>query len=46
MAAVSAGSGVMKSWSALLTGVIEAFIYMILSWIMKLVRFDDTMENF
>ena len=36
----------MKPWSALVTGVIEAFLYMILAWIMKLVRFDDAMENF
>lgn len=45
-AAVAAGSGVMKPWAALITGVIEAFIYMIFALIMKKCRFDDPMENF
>ena len=46
MAAVSAGSGVMKPWSALVTGVIQSFLYMFMCLIMKKAKIDDSMENF
>jgi ammonia channel protein AmtB len=46
VAAVSAGCGLMQPWGALITGVIEAFFYMLLCLIMKKVKFDDPMENF
>ena len=46
VAAVSAGSGTMKPWGALVTGSIEAFLYMTLCLIAKKSKFDDPMENF
>lgn len=46
MAAVSAGCGVMKPWSALVTGIIQAFLYMLMCLILKKVKIDDPMENF
>jgi ammonia channel protein AmtB len=46
VAAVSAGSGTMKPWGALVTGSIEAFLYMTLCLISKKSKFDDPMENF
>lgn len=46
VAAVSAGSGTMKPWGALVTGTIASFFYMTLCFIVKKVRFDDPMENF
>lgn len=46
VAAVSAGSGIMYPWSAIVTGSIQAFAYMITCWLFKKVRFDDPMENF
>jgi Amt family ammonium transporter len=46
IAAVSAGSGAMKPWGALITGIIEGFLYMITCAILKKVKIDDAMENF
>jgi ammonium transporter, Amt family len=46
VAAVSAGSGTMKPWGALVTGTIASFLYMTMCFIVKKVRFDDPMENF
>ena len=46
IAAVTAGSGAMKPWAALIVGCIEAVLYMVFCAIMKKVRFDDAMENF
>lgn len=46
VAAVSAGCGVMKPWSALVTGVIQAFLYMLFCMIFKKMKIDDPMENF
>ena len=46
IAAVSSGSGTMKPWGALATGVIEGFLYVIICFIWKKVKFDDPMENF
>ena len=44
--AVSAGAGVMKSWAALVTGAVQALVYMTTCLIMQRVKFDDAMENF
>lgn len=44
--AVAAGSGNMYPWGALVTGIVQAIIYMLLCWIFKKVKFDDPMENF
>lgn len=46
IAAVSAGSGAMKPWGALITGAVQALVYMTACLIMKKVKFDDAMENF
>jgi ammonia channel protein AmtB len=46
MCAVAAGSGSMRPWGALITGIFEAFFYMILCLILKKIKFDDPMENF
>lgn len=46
MAAVSAGSGAMKPWAALITGGVEALCYSITCFLMKKVKFDDAMENY
>lgn len=46
VAAVSAGSGTMKPWGALVTGSIAALLYMTLCLIVKKSKFDDPMENF
>jgi Amt family ammonium transporter len=46
VAAVSAGSGSMKPWGALVTGSIAAFLYMTLCLIARKSKFDDPMENF
>ena len=46
VAAVSAGAGTMKPWSALVTGLIAAFLYMTVCLIMKKIKYDDPMENF
>lgn len=46
VAAVSAGSGTMKPWGALVTGIIAAFLYIILCLIVRKSKFDDPMENF
>ena len=44
--AVSAGSGAMKPWGALITGAVQALVYMTACLIMKRVKFDYSMENF
>lgn len=44
--AVAAGSGAMKPWGALITGAIQAVIYMAWCLIFRKVKFDDAMENF
>ena len=36
----------MKPWSALVTGVIQSFLYMFMCLIMKKAKIDDSMENF
>ena len=36
----------MKPWSALVTGVIQSFLYMFMCLIMKKAKIDDAMENF
>ncbi len=46
IAAVSAGSGTMKPWGALVTGSIAAWLYMTLCLIARKSKFDDPMENF
>jgi len=46
VAAVSAGSGVMKPWSALVTGCIQSVLYMLFCLIFKKIKIDDPMENF
>ena len=46
VAAVSAGSGNMKPWGALVTGFVASFLYVILSLISRKSKFDDPMENF
>lgn len=46
VAAVSAGSGTMRPWGALVTGCIASFLYMTLCLIVKKSKFDDPMENF
>lgn len=46
MAAVSAGSGAMKPWGAVVVGFIESFLYMIVCALMKKFHFDDPMENY
>lgn len=43
---MSAGSGTMKPWGALVTGSIAAFLYMTLCLISRKSKFDDPMENF
>lgn len=46
LAAVGAGSGTMKPWSALITGFIAALLYMTFCLIMKKFKYDDPCENF
>jgi Amt family ammonium transporter len=46
VSAVSAGSGTMKPWGALVTGTIASFLYIILSLIARKSKFDDPLENF
>lgn len=46
MAAVAAGSGVMRPWGGILTGFFNAFFYMLSCLVLKRVKFDDPMENF
>jgi ammonia channel protein AmtB len=46
MAAVSAGSGIMPPWGAVVTGLIQSIFYMLCCLIFKKVKFDDPMENF
>lgn len=46
VAAVSAGCGLMKPWSALIVGCVQAFAYMITCYIMKKIKIDDPMENY
>jgi Amt family ammonium transporter len=45
-AAISAGSGVIRPWGGLITGVIESFLYMSMCIILRKFKFDDPMENF
>jgi len=46
VAAVSAGSGTMKPWGAVVTGTVASFLYIILSLIARKSKFDDPMGNF
>jgi len=46
IAAVSAGCGNVYPWSAVVIGIIQAFVYMIMCLVFKKVKFDDPMENF
>ena len=46
VAAVGAGSGVIRPWGALVTGLFEAVFYMSMCIILKKIKFDDPMENF
>ncbi len=46
IAAVAAGSGVIRPWGALITGIVESVLYCTTCLILKKIKFDDPMENF
>lgn len=46
VAAVSAGSGIIRPWGALVTGGFESLFYCIFCLVLKKIKFDDPMENF